>query len=165
VIPGALTVLAVMLLSLVAAKYLGEFFKAQLNLQSSPVSTFLLAIILGMLLRNIIKFPKIFEPGFKFCVNKPSDWINGPGISVETARWFGSQRISAFGVETRSPGVIGVSNKEVHTVGGEMGYFHYENLVNLHELIGKGRFRFIDLPLKIRGGTGSPVRAIAVLAD
>jgi uncharacterized integral membrane protein (TIGR00698 family) len=70
VIPGALTAIAVMLLSLVAAKYLGEFFKAHLNLQKSPVSTFLLAIILGMLLRNIIKFPKIFEPGFKFCVAK-----------------------------------------------------------------------------------------------
>jgi kynurenine formamidase len=94
-----------------------------------------------------------------------SDWINGPGISVETARWFGAERISAFGVETRSPGVIGVSNKEVHSIGGEMGYFHYENLVNLHELIGKGRFRFIALPLKIRGGTGSPVRAVAVIED
>jgi uncharacterized integral membrane protein (TIGR00698 family) len=70
VIPGALIAIAVMLLSLVAADYLGEFFKAQLNLQKSPVSTFLLAIILGMLLRNIIKFPKIFEPGFKFCVAK-----------------------------------------------------------------------------------------------
>ena len=70
VIPGALTAIAVMLLSLLAARYLGEFFKAQFNLQKSPVSTFLLAIILGMLLRNIIKFPKIFEPGFKFCVAK-----------------------------------------------------------------------------------------------
>ncbi len=70
VIPGTLVAVAVMLLSLLAARYLGEFFKAQFNLQKSPVSTFLLAIILGMLLRNIIKFPKIFEPGFKFCVAK-----------------------------------------------------------------------------------------------
>ncbi len=70
VIPGTLVAVAVMLLSLLAAKYLGEFFKTQFNLHSSPVSTFLLAIILGMLLRNVIKFPKIFEPGFKFCVAK-----------------------------------------------------------------------------------------------
>lgn len=70
VIPGAVTAVIVMLLSLAAAKYLGEFFKAQLNLQKSPVSTFLLAIIFGMLARNIIKFPKVFEPGFKFCVAK-----------------------------------------------------------------------------------------------
>ena len=70
VIPGTVVAVAVMLLSLLAARYLGAFFKAQFNLHSSPVSTFLLAIILGMLLRNIIKFPKIFEPGFKFCVAK-----------------------------------------------------------------------------------------------
>jgi kynurenine formamidase len=32
----------------------------------------------------------------------------------------------------------------------------------MFEIIGRGRFRFIGLPLKIRGGTGSPVRAVAV---
>jgi kynurenine formamidase len=43
-----------------------------------------------------------------------------------------------------------------------MGFTHYENMVNLYQLIGRGRFRFIGLPLKIRGGTGSPVRAVAI---
>ena len=61
-----------------------------------------------------------------------------------------------------SPGVRKVSNKQVHQICGEMGFTHYENMINLHQLIGRGRFRFIGLPLKIRGGTGSPVRAIAV---
>ena len=28
---------------------------------------------------------------------------------------------------------------------------------------GRGRFRFIGLPLKIRGATASPIRAIAVI--
>lgn len=91
-----------------------------------------------------------------------TDWGNGPGISAETARWLGEHQISAFGVETMSPGVPKISNKEVHHICGELGFTHYENLVNLHLLIGKGRFRFIGLPLKIRGGTGSPVRAVAV---
>ena len=90
------------------------------------------------------------------------DWHNGPGISTDAARWLGQQRIAAFGVETMAPGVIHVSNKEVHYICGEMGFTHYENMVNLHQLIGRGRFRFIGLPLKIRGGTGSPVRAVAV---
>lgn len=89
-------------------------------------------------------------------------WLEGPGVSVEAARWLGGRRIAAFGVETASPGVAGLSNREVHHVCGEMGFTHYENLVNLHLLIGRGRFRFIGLPLKIRGGTGSPVRAVAV---
>ena len=89
-------------------------------------------------------------------------WDNGPGISVEAARWLGQQGIAAFGVETASPGVRHVSNKAVHHICGELGFTHYENMVNLHLLIGRGRFRFIGLPLKIRGGTGSPVRAVAV---
>ncbi|WKV10984.1 cyclase family protein [Marivirga harenae] len=90
------------------------------------------------------------------------DWGNGPGISTETARWLGKQKISAFGVETTSPGVRKVSNKEVHHICGELGFTHYENMINLHKLIGRGRFRFIAFPLKIRGGTGSPVRAVAI---
>jgi kynurenine formamidase len=92
-------------------------------------------------------------------------WFNGPGISVEAARWLGQQGIAAFGVETASPGVRHVSNKGVHHVCGEMGFTHYENLINLYQLVGKGRFRFIGLPLKIRGGTGSPVRAVAVFEE
>jgi len=90
------------------------------------------------------------------------DWFHGPGLSVEAARWLGQQKIAAFGVETMAPGVRHVSNKEVHHICGELGFTHYENLINLQQLIGRGRFRFIGLPLKIRGGTGSPVRAVAV---
>ncbi len=90
------------------------------------------------------------------------DWDNGPGISVDAARWLGRQGIAAFGVEPAAPGVRHVSNKEVHHICGELGFTHYENMVNLYRLIGRGRFRFIGLPLKIRGGTGSPVRAVAV---
>lgn len=90
------------------------------------------------------------------------NWPHGPGISAAAARWLGRQKIAAFGVETASPGVRHVSNKQVHHICGEMGFTHYENLINLHQLIGRGRFRFIGLPLKIRGGTGSPVRAVAV---
>ncbi len=90
------------------------------------------------------------------------NWANGPGISVDAAIWLAKKEIAAFGVETMSPGVSGISNKDVHRICGEYGFTHYENLINLHLLIGRGRFRFIGLPLKIRGGTGSPVRAVAV---
>ena len=92
-------------------------------------------------------------------------WPNGPGITAEAARWLGEQHIAAFGVETMSPGIPGISNKEVHHICGDLGFTHYENLINLHRLVDRGKFRFIGLPLKIRGGTGSPVRAIAVFED
>jgi kynurenine formamidase len=90
------------------------------------------------------------------------DWNRGPGLSADAARWLGEQKIAAFGVETLAPGVPQVSNRDVHRICGELGFTHYENLINLHLLISRGRFRFIGLPLKIRGGTGSPVRAVAV---
>ena len=93
------------------------------------------------------------------------DWRDGPGISAEAARWLGSWKIAAFGVETLAPGVLEVSNQEVHRICGELGFTHYENMVNLHLLLGRGRFRFIGLPLRIRGGTVSPVRAIAVFDE
>jgi kynurenine formamidase len=93
------------------------------------------------------------------------DWRHGPGISTGAARWLGEQGIAAFGVEPMAPGVIDVSNKEVHRICGELSFTHYENMINLHQLVGRGRFRFIGLPLKIRGGTGSPVRAIAVFGE
>lgn len=90
------------------------------------------------------------------------NWKNGPGVSAECARWLGERGIAAFGVETMSPGVSGVSNREVHHICGELNFTHYENMINLHQLIGRGRFRFVGSPLKIRGGTGSPVRAVAI---
>lgn len=92
-------------------------------------------------------------------------WGDGPGLTVDASRWLGNQQIAAFGVETMSPGVPGVSNREVHRICGELGFTHYENMINLYQLIGRGRFRFIGLPLKIRGGTGSPVRAVAVFEN
>ena len=41
---------------------------------------------------------------------------------------------------------------------------HIENLCNLDKVVGK-RFTFIALPLKIRKGTGSPLRAVAILPE
>ena len=40
----------------------------------------------------------------------------------------------------------------------------HENLANLAAVVGR-RFRFFGFPLRIRGGHGSPVRAVAMLHD
>ena len=103
----------------------------------------------------------LYTDHYRRTYNTP-DWPNAPGLSAEATTWLGQQDIAAFGVESMAPGISGVSNKAVHRICGEMGFTHYENLINLHHLIDRDRFRFIGLPLKIRGGTGSPVRAIAV---
>jgi kynurenine formamidase len=86
-----------------------------------------------------------------------------PGLTRESATWLAKQGIGMFGVEAVSPGRPGRNNFEVHHVCRDQGITHMEGLVNLDKLVGKGRFRFIGFPLKIRGGTGSPIRAVAWL--
>lgn len=44
------------------------------------------------------------------------------------------------------------------------GITHYENFANLAE-VARRRFAFFGFPLRIRGGHGSPVRAVAMLDD
>jgi kynurenine formamidase len=86
-----------------------------------------------------------------------------PGLTKESATWLGRKGIAMFGVEAVSPGRPGRNNFEVHHVCRDLGFTHVEGLVNLEQLLGKGRFKFIGFPLKIRGGTGSPIRAVAML--
>lgn len=86
-----------------------------------------------------------------------------PGLTKESATWLGRKGIRMFGVEAVSPGRPGRNNFEVHHVCRDLGFTHMEGLVNLDQLVGKGRFRFIGFPLRIKGGTGSPIRAVAWL--
>src|SRR3989440_4965449 len=51
-----------------------------------------------------------------------------------------------------------------HMMCRKYGITHYENLANLDQVVGK-RFTFMGFPLRIRAGTGSPVRAVALLSD
>ena len=53
-------------------------------------------------------------------------------------------------------------NALVHKACLELGITHMESLCNLEALLGQGEFRFVGFPLKFRGGTGSPIRAVAI---
>jgi kynurenine formamidase len=86
-----------------------------------------------------------------------------PGLTKESATWLGKKDITMFGVEAPSPGRPGRNNFEVHHVCRDLGFTHMEGLMNMEQIVGKGRFRFIGFPLKIKGGTGSPIRAVAWL--
>ena len=50
-----------------------------------------------------------------------------------------------------------------HRLCRDLGISHFEWLVNLEKVVGKGEFQFIGLPIKFKGGSGSPVRAVAVI--
>lgn len=86
-----------------------------------------------------------------------------PGLHVNAVHWLADKAITAFGVEAISPAPEGEPNFKAHMACAERGITHIECLWNLESVVGKGRFRFIGFPLKIRGGTASPIRAVAVL--
>jgi len=60
------------------------------------------------------------------------------------------------------PGPEGKVNALVHKACLDLDITHIESLCNLEALLGKGQFTFIGLPMKWRGGTASPIRAVAV---
>lgn len=95
----------------------------------------------------------------------PGYLMDFPGLTKESAEWLGRKGIVSFGVEAPSPGRPGRNNFLVHLVCRDLGFTHMECLCNLDKLVGQGRFRFIGFPLKIKGGSGSPIRAVAVLDE
>lgn len=85
-----------------------------------------------------------------------------PGLSLPAIHWLADQGIGMFGVEAISPAPEGEPNFQAHMACAERGITHIECLANLAALIGRGRFTFIGFPLRIRGGTASPIRAVAM---
>lgn len=87
-----------------------------------------------------------------------------PGLDEEGSAWLVEKGVKAFGVDSPSPDNPISRTYPCHMMCREHGIHHYENLANLGELVGR-RFTFVGFPLLIRGGTGSPVRAVAVLDE
>lgn len=88
-----------------------------------------------------------------------------PGLSLEAVHWLADKGSAMFGVEAVSPSPEGELNFQAHNACAERGITHIEGLDNLEQVIGKGRFQFIGFPLKLRGGSGGPMRAVAVFDE
>jgi kynurenine formamidase len=86
------------------------------------------------------------------------------GLDQSAADWLRAREPKVFGVDSPSPDTPGDRYYPVHMFCREVGMTHYENLTNLSEVLGT-RFTFFGFPLKVRGGSGSPVRALAMLDD
>ena len=88
-----------------------------------------------------------------------TDW---PGVSMEAAEYLVSKSIAAMGVDSLSPDPpAALASNPIHRMVLEKQVLIVENLTRLEEL--PDFFLFIALPLKIRKGSGSPVRAIALI--
>ncbi len=88
-----------------------------------------------------------------------ADW---PGISLEAAEYLAAKPVAALGVDTLSPDPPrALQAKPIHPVILEKQVLIIENLSNLEQL--PDFFVFLAFPLKIRDGSGSPIRAVALV--
>ena len=85
-----------------------------------------------------------------------------PGFSLEAARYLlDHAHPKALGIDTASID-YGPSQKfEVHQVTMRAGLYHLENLAHLEQVPATGA-ALIALPMKLRGGSGSPTRVLAL---
>jgi kynurenine formamidase len=89
--------------------------------------------------------------------------LHFPGLHPEAADWLVRQRqVKAVGIDTASIDFGQSSTFETHVALLSQNVPVFENLSDLRDLPLRG-FDVIALPMKISGGTGGPLRVIAVL--
>ncbi len=86
------------------------------------------------------------------------------GLSYDAAKWLAEKGVVNIGVD--APAIDHPQDLDFsgHLVCGEYDITNTENLCNLDKLVNK-RFLYFGLPLKIRGGSGSPIRAVALVEE
>jgi kynurenine formamidase len=92
------------------------------------------------------------------------------GVGADASRWLAERRPLAVGADNLAWDVPGVVDPELGTLPGHSllivrAGVHIIESLYLEELARDGvrEFAFVCLPLKLRGGTGSPVRPLALV--
>ena len=89
--------------------------------------------------------------------------LHFPGLAPEAATWLVENRkISAIGIDTPSIDYGQSQYFESHVALLSNNIPAFENVMNLDKLPATG-FKVIALPMKIKGGSGGPLRIIAIL--
>ena len=89
--------------------------------------------------------------------------LHFPGLHQDAARWLAETRkVKAVGLDTASIDYGQSTAYESHRILYERDIPAFENLTNLDRLPPRGAF-VVALPMKIKGGTGAPLRAVAMI--
>ena len=89
--------------------------------------------------------------------------LSFPGLHPDAASWLvAERRIHAIGLDTPSIDYGQSAGFESHRVLFEENIPAFENVANLDRLPPAG-FQVVALPMKIRGGSGGPLRIVAIL--
>lgn len=93
------------------------------------------------------------------------EWLTRyAGLNYEAAKWLAEQGVVNIGVDSPSIDKPDDPKYSGHLVCREYQITNTENLCNLDQVANQ-RFVYFGLPLKIRKGTGSPIRAVALLNE
>ena len=102
----------------------------------------------------------IFLTGWQKNLQKKYYFTKNPGLSASAANYLTSKKVSLVGIDSPSIDLGTDSKFPVHHIFSKKEILIVENLANL-EKIKSSKFHLVALPLKLKGVTGSPVRAIA----
>ena len=91
--------------------------------------------------------------------------LHFPGLHPDAAKWLiAERRIKAIGIDTASIDYGQSTLFESHRLLYERDIPAFENLTSLDRLPERGAY-IVALPMKIRGGSGAPLRAIAIVVS
>ena len=89
--------------------------------------------------------------------------LHFPGLHPDAARWLTANRaVKAVGLDTPSIDFGQSQLFESHRILFDKNIPAFENLANLDRLPPAG-FHVVALPMKIKGGSGGPLRAVAIV--
>jgi len=86
------------------------------------------------------------------------------GFSGAAAEWAVAKGIKALGCDLATPDDPRDMTRPVHLALLGQDILIMEHIANLEKLP-VPRFQFVGLPLRIKGATGSPIRAVAIIQD
>ena len=90
--------------------------------------------------------------------------LHFPGISEEAATLLVSRKVAGVGIDTASVDRGQSKDFKTHRVLYSHDLYGLENVANIEQLPATGTL-LIALPMKIKNGTGGPVRIVAVLPE
>ena len=88
--------------------------------------------------------------------------LHFPGLHPDAARWLVARKVHAVGIDTPSIDYGQSATFDTHQVLFAADIPAFENVAHLSAVPATGAF-VIALPMKIRGGSGGPLRLVAVL--
>ena len=103
----------------------------------------------------------VFFTGWERQIEKDNYISDNPGLSTDAAKYLAEKKVNAVAIDGPSidPGID--KSFKAHKILLSNDILIIENLCNLEKFNSK-RFTLIITPLKLIGGSGSPVRAIGI---